>query len=428
MKPAYDYCMPSGVRLFISHSSAENALAKDAVPALQSRLDARIEVLYDKNVLDTGDHWRDELWEWWAQCDAAVVLCSPGALISRWVFIEVTMLMRRHGIDGVPIFPILIDPVKPEDLAGALFHDQQFSNLQATRWTAATLDADAAALAAKINKLAVLSRLQKPLFEWEARIAVILQQQATPEVIANAAQAAGVRLEAWMQLPLRARMVARALVEGSPGGVKKTLKALALALDKAWRAEVMDLVAAAWLPVPDVTPVAAVVERPTGMRGLALSTHRVRMARWYIRRASARYPEWKPVEFKLPVGAEDLEEVYESICASLRAHLFLDPDDDAELVNASLSQKEANREPVFILVPVDDVEPPKLLAAKLMVPLIERLTAEFAPLSFFVLAGNKPVPLDDAVASGRVEFLQLDSQKESTWIVDYTSAISATDG
>jgi hypothetical protein len=418
--------MPSGVRLFISHSSAESELAKDAVRALQKRLDGSIEVLYDKDVLDTGDHWRDELWNWWAQCDAAVVVCSRAALDSRWVFIEVTMLMRRYDIDGLPVFPILIDPVKPADLATALFHDQQFTELQATPWTAATLDAEAGAMAAKINQLSVLSRLHKPLFEWESRIAIILQQHATPEVIADAAQAAGVQLEAWMPLSLRARIVARALVAGKPGDVKKPLKALALALDKSAREEVMDLVAAAWLPADDVGPVASVVERPAGKRGLALSTHAPRLARWYIRRASARYPEWKPVEFKRPVGADDLEEVYESICASLRAHLMLDPEDDPELVKESLQRKDANREPVFILVPVDDGEPPKLFAAKLLVQLIERLTAEFAPLSFFVLAGSKPVTLDDAVTSGRILFLQFDPQQANNWTLDYTEAINAT--
>ena len=61
-------------------------------------------------------------------------------------------------------------------------------------------------------------------------------------------------------------------------------------------------------------------------------------------------------------------------------------------------------------------------------PLIERLTSEFAPLSFFVLAGHKPVPLDDAVASGRVVFLRFDKQQAIAWIGDYAEAISATGG
>lgn len=417
--------MPSSVRLFISHSSAEEELAKEAVRALQKRLDARIEVLYDKDVLDTGDHWRDDLWSWWAQCDAAVVICSKAALVSRWVFIEVTMMMRRHKLDGLPIFPILIDPVTPADLPAALFHDQQFAELQATQWTAATLDADAAALAGKINALAALSPLQKPLFDWEVRIAVLLQKHGTQEVIAKAAPAVSAAFEAWMPPSLKAHILARALVEAKRDPVKKALRELAKALDDDVRTEVMELVAAAWMPLDHVAPIACIVDQPRGKRGVALPTTATRYARWYIRRASARYPAWKPVEFKRPVGADDLEEAYESICVSLRSHLRLEPDDDEALVTARLNTKEANREPVFILVPVDDAEPPKLFAARMIVALMERLNADFAPLSFFVLAA-KTAALDYAVQSGHVVFLQFDGQQAIAWVDDYAEAISAT--
>jgi hypothetical protein len=419
--------MAADVRVFISHSSKEDELSKRAVRALEKRLDTtRIRLLYDKDVLDTGEHWRDELWEWWGSCDAAVVICSVPALTAPWVFLEVATLMRRHSITRLPVFPVLIDPVTAERVkTDALFKDQLLPELQATRtWTEATLDAETDALAQKLNVLAVLSPFDKPLFEWERRIAVLLQQHATPELIRDAAVELEAAVEPWMPLALQARVVARAMINAQPVAVTKAMRALAAALDEKCRSDVMGLVAAAWLPAADAQQIAAIVQRPRGTRGVALPTHVHRLACWYIRRASGRYPEWQPVEFKRPSGADDVNETYDSIAAALRGHLKLDPDHDDDVVVDELQRRETRGEPVFIVVPADAKEPPKLFPSKLLVPLMKRLLDDFPSLSFFVLAGHPPVELQDAVAEGRVIFLNLDREQSKSWDQHYADAVT----
>lgn len=49
------------------------------IAALRERLDGKVRVLLDQGVLRAGDRWRDELWEWWSMCDAAVIVCSTEA-------------------------------------------------------------------------------------------------------------------------------------------------------------------------------------------------------------------------------------------------------------------------------------------------------------------------------------------------------------
>src|ERR1051326_4871051 len=96
--------------LFISHSSANDELAHKVIYELCERARGTFDVLLDQEVLEGGDRWRDELWNWWSKCDAAVVVCSAGALESRWVMLEVSVLMRRKSVNAsFPILPLLID-------------------------------------------------------------------------------------------------------------------------------------------------------------------------------------------------------------------------------------------------------------------------------------------------------------------------------
>jgi len=86
-------------KLFISHSSAEDELAQRVIADLRQRVGETFDILLDAVVLEGGQRWRDELWNWWSDCDVAVVVCSNGALQSRWVLIETSILMRRKRVN-----------------------------------------------------------------------------------------------------------------------------------------------------------------------------------------------------------------------------------------------------------------------------------------------------------------------------------------
>lgn len=87
--------------MFVSHSS-HTPDALDRLEALVKSLRAGkngVDVLYDKEQIETGARWREVIHAMLAECDAAIILVTPDSLQSPWVLKEATILRWRHDRD-----------------------------------------------------------------------------------------------------------------------------------------------------------------------------------------------------------------------------------------------------------------------------------------------------------------------------------------
>src|SRR5688572_25095194 len=87
-------------RLFLSHSSpSEEARARlvafaNALKVAPGADD--LQVLYDKEQIQTGDDWRKRIAFMLHSCHGGVVIVDEAALDSPWVLAEATFLSLRH--------------------------------------------------------------------------------------------------------------------------------------------------------------------------------------------------------------------------------------------------------------------------------------------------------------------------------------------
>lgn len=119
-------------QIFISHS-AKDAEAKAVLDALDDRLRAvGFEVLLDKERLQPGAMWRDDLHRWMDVCRAAVILLSNDALTSAWVMQEATILAGRRSRDQqFVVLPVLLSRVQRSDFAQGPFASLAINQIQA---------------------------------------------------------------------------------------------------------------------------------------------------------------------------------------------------------------------------------------------------------------------------------------------------------
>ena len=123
------------VRVFISHSTHENE-TRGYLDALIRAIDAapELELLVDKQSLRIGDKWREAIYTWLDQANAAVLLLSDAAQKSPWVDIEssiLSFLVFRGQLGAKPFKTFLLLPVNiseridPRALAATL-HLKEF--------------------------------------------------------------------------------------------------------------------------------------------------------------------------------------------------------------------------------------------------------------------------------------------------------------
>lgn len=122
--------MTGPVRLFISHSSDDAALAD----ALATRLGQfpDLQVLIDTSGLEPGKPWRRQLHEWMARCGAGIVLLTPAVLARpQWVLKEAIILAWRLDLERqFALFFALSPAVTREQVSAAGFELAQMSETQ----------------------------------------------------------------------------------------------------------------------------------------------------------------------------------------------------------------------------------------------------------------------------------------------------------
>jgi len=94
-------------KIFISYTNADRQLAQDLAAGLQER---GHEPLFAEGLLSPGQAWRDVLAKNLGDADAFVILISPRAATSQWVFTEAGTALGYWRERGRPIvLPVVIE-------------------------------------------------------------------------------------------------------------------------------------------------------------------------------------------------------------------------------------------------------------------------------------------------------------------------------
>jgi len=104
-------------RIFVSHSSLDQATAREIMDWLRSLgFDNAFLDIDERNGIRPGDKWEARLYEELAACSAVVLVVTPNWLASKWCFAEFVQARAT----GKAIFPIIFTPDGGQTFAGDL--------------------------------------------------------------------------------------------------------------------------------------------------------------------------------------------------------------------------------------------------------------------------------------------------------------------
>jgi hypothetical protein len=104
---------PDALKIFISYSRRDTAIADQMVVALEA---ARFAVMIDRRDLPYGEKWQQELSDFIRASDTVIWLVSPASIASRWCNWELGEVQRLNK----RLVPVVAALVKPDDLPGSL--------------------------------------------------------------------------------------------------------------------------------------------------------------------------------------------------------------------------------------------------------------------------------------------------------------------
>jgi hypothetical protein len=379
-------------RIFVSHSNSDPD-SPAYIEAIGSALtSAGLEVLVDRQRLEPGARWRDEIYTWMGLCHGAVILVSEAALRpgSLWVPRETSILLWRRTLDpNFPVIPACLGSTTPEDLRGGVFADMQLEDIQTA--PAATPAELAIALT---HKFAALAAPRTPLDLLASRIAELLLS-VSDRAIEEARETVAIDLGpctpagdprhalalALLQVPLRDSLTAlEVLAEYMDGSKADQLVAM---IAPSW----VDLCAARWLADCG----ARVSDKPAAVLNAASSFS----ARMYVDRASCRPPKtrWPMVYCTGVHGERPAQEIAAEIEQNLIQEFRLADDpqmpDPRARLEALLRERQRAGRPAFVAL---RFSPP-------VAAVLSELQRQLPSLTFVLLSGEEfPAP---ALLEGR---------------------------
>jgi hypothetical protein len=309
-------------QVFISHTDGEDPDAQ-AFRALLSRglADAGFDPVLDQERNELGDLWRRQLLVWMLGCHAGLILLTKKAIEGTgtpWMQFETTVLVMLRtrseiaddGAPAFPIIPVLVPPVRPEDIQGSWLGPLALDEIQSGRASAALVKRVVASLAKRGLKESLadspLQALQSVVRPWLRKV--------DRDVVLATGKALGADTTTWTLDDAPDRLV-RELLKADLDGVGKAMTTLAPQLPDHAQ-QLLDILAAAW-----VDPEAAAKLPP-----IARSTRRVAgiNAKWtkftgdsYVRRAWARHPP-PAIVYVTESGERDVEGAAREIFAAIR--------------------------------------------------------------------------------------------------------------
>lgn len=98
--------------IFLSYAGLDRKLAAQIAEGLKT---AGVEVWWDQEGIGWGDNWIHKLEDALTQCGGYVILVGASG-VRRWVKFELSLAIKRHIEQDLPIFPLLLAGVTPESL------------------------------------------------------------------------------------------------------------------------------------------------------------------------------------------------------------------------------------------------------------------------------------------------------------------------
>lgn len=266
-------------RVFISHSAEETEASKLCEAFAKSLRPGGFDVLWDANI-PTSEAWRAAIDEWIWNCDAAVLVLSKDAVVSKYVTYEATLLRQRwlHMKPRFALVPVWCPGINNQVLVqnmGTLQIAEIHTNVKLASWPSPPDEESFAGTVQEIvNALEGVCEQAQPRHEIKDWVIKELFHGTDDNGLADIANA--------YQLPPlppgakkdRAILLARLLIDSSESlgsarfdrlksGIPAMMAALESSKDRA--PKIVKLVAPfCWVPADCVARIPALLSQPSG--------------------------------------------------------------------------------------------------------------------------------------------------------------------
>lgn len=315
--------------VFISHSAKQDEAACAVLDALYEDLTgAGFDVFLDRERLQGGFDWRDEIMRSLVRCHAAAVVVSETAFESDWVPAEAQVLKARKYVNPrLPIIPILVG-VTPERLASSpLLDPTRLEDLQAIPGEDAP--GAAARVTALLAPLLVRHAPDSPLVKAEQKVADMLRGRDA-ELLQAVGTALALKPEDWALEAQPRRLLAERLLATPIESLWDALSELR-SVDPELAANVFEVVAPfAWVDMEAALAIDQ-VSRQDPPRGVGVSSSRTLTCKMYVRCGAPLHRVSElPSAFSEEMAAELLDEVRGKLAEEFKFSP-LEPPSDATL-------------------------------------------------------------------------------------------------
>jgi hypothetical protein len=414
------------LRIFVSHSSKDNAFTKQVCDAIAGNgAVPDFELLVDLVTLEGGREWPIQLHEMMADCHTALILLTRNAVASEWVLKESTILTWRQSLEeeNFRLFIAQAPDVTAAELSAAKFGPLQHRLLQGAPGN------DAALIAAHLR--AALPTGVEPVETLFDRLVVALSDMLGAlddtklKAVADKVEAVRPRWRPGGNTVREARIegIAARILRGQLGQYR-TLSALmedlkASKLSAEILARILRFAAPHWVDVEAAARLGDLVEERNGQKLCRVSALNGQLARdytgqMYVDRAFPFVSRHKVCAPTPAVAGNEREDYTSKICQFCRnqdkqraVQLYAGKSDD-EII--ALLKK---REPWLFVIFPSNIDAKELEQLRLVFPRV-----------FFVLATGKvldPSPHDPVV---RLEpAVSVDIEEEQ--YLDYLDAVEA---
>ena len=98
--------------IFLSYAGLDRKIATQVALGLKG---AGVEVWWDQEGIGWGDNWIEKLEDALTKCGGYVILVGSSG-VRRWVKFELSLAIKRHIEQDLPIFPLLLPGIMPDSL------------------------------------------------------------------------------------------------------------------------------------------------------------------------------------------------------------------------------------------------------------------------------------------------------------------------
>ncbi|WP_158625805.1 toll/interleukin-1 receptor domain-containing protein [Corallococcus carmarthensis] len=303
--------------VFLSHSSNRTPGALEDTGKLRDALaGASHDVQLDFRTIQGGDDWYAKILEWLVRCRAAVLLLSPDALQSDWVYTEATFLKVRKQLDPqLILIPVLIRGVTKQSLSSAeKFIPLQLHTLQCIEATDAASSAPQvlAALGPAVH-LVVPEQVQAA-----DKIAALLVRMGGMD-LSNTFVALTLAEPPWHpgtdRNTLMAQLLARHMLKLGISSATRIMDVLGRGIDASAKADICRILAAFWVHEKAANHISEAKQRTPTAWAVAINGNFLPdfTAEAYARRAFWPSEQWRFIPIEGGAGTDFVRHVTESI-------------------------------------------------------------------------------------------------------------------